>query len=179
MCVAEAWNHRQRHFGAVFEPSLAVGHKSELAEGHAMHDGYGQTSDPRGIFHVEYGAVDGHAVGVGAVEHYHILAVGRGCVHEVDHGAVVGVIAQAYILNINHQDIEFVHHLFCRHALAFALVERGYRQARRTVDAAGYVFAGVGSAAEAVFRREEGGHIHSAAEHEVNRVAVAHHAGVV
>ena len=176
--VALAGHHFQVGLASFAQPSFAVGHKGQLGQCHAVYHGDGQASYARCVFHVEYGAVHGHAVGVRAVEHKHLFSGLDGGIHEVYHRAVVRVVAQAHVLDVDHDYVERIHDFF-RGAAFFAVVERCDGHACRLVYAAADVLAGVGRAAESMFGREYRDYVYAAVEQHVERVAVAHHAGVV
>ena len=151
--VVVTFHHVQLNLLAVLEPVLAVSHQCEFAHGHTVDGGDGQPPYPALEGHVEDWSVDGHDIGVRAVEHHHALAVfGRG-VHEVDHRHVIGVESQAHVLEVDCYNINAGHGGRRGHR-RFAVVERGDGDAGLLVDAAGHVLAGVGVAAEAVFGRE-------------------------
>ena len=143
-----------------------------------MHHRNGQAAYARLILHIKDRAIYIHAVGVGAVEHKHFLAVGEGSVHEVDHGHIVGVVAKSHVLNINYDHVEFCHCLGTRHG-RLAVVERRDGDSRGCIYAALHLLSGIGVAAETVFGRENGGHVHALLKHHIEGVLVAHHAGVV
>ena len=84
-------------------------------------------------------------------------------VHEAEHGDIVGVEAQTYILDVGDEDIESLHCLF-GWALALAIVKREDRYARFLVYTAGYVFALARCATKTMFGREDSGNIHTMLE---------------
>ena len=163
---------------AVFQPAFAIGHKGYFGERHAMHYRDRQTTYARLILHIKDRAIYIHAVGVGAVEHKHFLAVGEGSVHEVDHGHIVGVVAESHVLDIYCNYVEFCHRLGAWHG-RLAVVERRNGDSCLFIYSAFHLFTGIGVAAETVFGRENGGHVHALFKHHVEGVLVAHHAGVV
>ena len=175
--VAVARYNRQRYRRAVLEPAFAICHLCDFAKSHAVHNGDGQPSHTTLILHIENRTVDIHAVGVGAVKHHKLLAVFGGGVHEVYHRAVVGVVPQTDVLNVDHNDVNAVHHLGRREA--GAAIEAYDGQAGLGVDAACNVLAGIGSAAEAVFGCKEGGYVDAVVEQNVESVTVADHTGVI
>ena len=177
--IVFAGHNLERNLAAVLEPAFAVCHTGNLAESHTVYHGYGQASHAGFVFHIKDRAVDIHAVGVGTVEHHHLLAICLGGIHQVDHSAVIGIVAQTNVLNIDYYNIEAVHHFLGRHTRAFAAVKAGDGYAGRLVNTVAHVLAGIGGASEAVFWRKEGYHIEALAEHNVEGVLVAHHAGMV
>ena len=143
-----------------------------------MHHRNGQAAYARLILHIEDRTIYIHSVWVRTVEHKHLLAVGEGSVHEVDHGHIVGVVAKSHVLNINYDHVEFCHRLGAWH-VRLAFVERCDGDSRGCIYAALHLLTGIGVAAEAVFGREYGGHVHALLKHHIEGVLVAHHAGVV
>ena len=84
-------------------------------------------------------------------------------IHEAEHGDIVGVEAQTYILDVGDEDIESLHRLFGWTA-TFAVIERENRYACLLINTARYMFAFTCCAAETMFRREDGGNIHTMLE---------------
>ena len=143
-----------------------------------MHYGYGQTPHPAGVFHIQYGAVHVHAVGIGSVEHYEVFVVGGGLLHQSYHRDIIRVIAQSYVLYITDYHIKFGQD-FGGYAAALAIVQRCYRYPRHRVDAAADMLAGIGIAAKTVFGRKYRGNVYAAFEHNIQGVAIADHSRMV
>ena len=177
--VVLAGNHFQvLHLHAILEPALAIGHEGKFAHRHAIDCGDGQTAHTALEVHVQDGAINGHAVGVGAVENHKILAVLGSGLHQVDHRYIIGVESQSHILQIGDNDIELVHRLLAGIA-RLAVVERGDGNARLLIDAAAHMFTSIGLATKSVLGRENDGHIQSLLEHHIEHMLVAHRAGLV
>lgn len=135
--------------------------RARLAHGHAVAHGNGESADTGFIFHVEDRTVDGHAVGVGAVEHKHAAACAGGLVHQFEHRAVICVIAEAYVLYVDHHHVDILHGL--GHSLGTSgAVERDDAHAGFGINAAGHVLAGIGRAAESMLGREDTSHVDAA-----------------
>ena len=154
---------------AAGQPAFPVDHQRQLAERHAVAHGNRPVSDAGLVFHIEDRAVHVEADGVGAVQDDHGLAVCGADAHHLAHRDIIGVETAAHVLQVEYQDVEFVDRLVGGKA-ALSVIERADGDAGRFVDRALYEFAGVGRAAEAVFRREDRHHVHAQRQQRIEYV---------
>ena len=143
-----------------------------------MHHGDGQTPHPTGVFHIQYRTVYVHSIGIGPVKHHKIFVIGGCLFHQPYHRDIICVIAQPDILNITYYHIESGQNIRC-YAATFAVVHRCYGYARHRINAAADMFAGIGVAAKSMLGRKYRGDVHSAFEHNIQGMTVAHHTGMI
>ena len=121
------------------------------------------------MLHIQYRTIHIIAVGVRTVKDHKLLALLRTNIHQAQHGDVVGIETQTYILNIGDENIECRHGFFGG-AFAFAVVEREDRYACLLIDAAGYQFTFAGGSTKSMLWREDSGHVHTVLEQKVKRM---------
>ena len=131
-----------------------------------MHDRNGQAAYAGGEFLLQDGAVHIEAVGIGAVHDHDFLSGRRAGVHQVVHGDVVGIVAQAHVLDVDHQHIKEVQ-FSCRRLLRPVPVE-GYDGdpglfVHGVIDAG----AGIGRSPKAVLRAEYRRHIDALPDQDI------------
>ena len=176
--VVFALYYGEFHLFAILEPPFAVCHVGDFAHGESVNNRDGERAYTRFVFHVEDGSIDIHPVGIRSVEHHHLFVVFYCGIHEVYHRNVVGVETESHILDIHHEDVKSVHHLLGGF-LGVPVIERGNGYSGFLVNAALYMFSGIGIAAEAMLGRENCSYIDTLFKHNVEDMLVAHHACVV
>ena len=147
--VVETFHHLEVTLATFLQPSLAVDHERQLTERHAVNHGNGQRAHATLVFHIEQRAVHIHAVGVGTVEHDHLLAILGAAVHQSLHRYIIGVEAQAHVLNVAHEHVKLLH-LGIVGCSTLHAVERVDVDTCLLVHRAAHLFAGIGLATESV-----------------------------
>ncbi len=166
-------------FEGAGEAKFGLEHAGEFAGGHAVAEGEGVGADEGFAAFGEDGAFDADAVdGVGAVEDEERHFAFGGFLHDVAHGADVGIEAGADVLDVEDDDVDGVEHGGGGAAIG-VLVEAPDFDLGGGVLGVLDAFA-VLLAEDAVFGGEDGGEVDAGGDHDVDvAFAVAGEAGVV
>ncbi len=178
VCVVLAGDNLEGTLFAFGKPVFAVDHKGKFSKGHTVDDRDREPADTGFVLHIENGTVDVVTVGVGTVEDKHgLVEVGTG-LHEAYHGDVVGIVAEANVLDIDDEEVESIHGLIAG-TRGFACVEGEDGDTRFGVNTVVHMVARSCRAAEAVFGGEDSGDVYAVFNEDIKRMLIAHHACVV
>ena len=119
--VVPAGNDGQVAPEAVFQPAFAVHHPGQLSQCHTMDHGDGQAADTGFVLHVQDGPVHVKPVGIRAVQDHDLFAIDRTGIQQMLHGNIIGIVPQAYVLDIHHQHIKFPHAFLAGHIGTFVI----------------------------------------------------------
>ncbi len=122
-------------------------------------------------------AIDIPAVGIGAVEHDHGLFLLRAGLHDIGHGADIGVKARADVLDVKEDDVDI--RQLCGGRLFVAAVEGDKGNPRLGVLAVADVLAGVVVTPETVLRCENLADVDAKRLEGIDEVGPMHERGMV
>ena len=176
--VVTAGDDSQFALFAIGQPVLAIDHECQFSECHAMHDRYRQPPYSRLELHIKNRPINIEPVRIGAVKNddgFRTICTGS---HKSDHGDIISVETQTYILNINDEYVELLHRLGRRSIGAF-VVKREDRHARFLVNRTGDMVACTCCATESMLGREDSGDVYTVTDQDIKRMFIVNNTGMI
>ena len=170
--VVLATNNRQLALATIGQPTLAVSHHCNLAQRHTVNNRNRSPAHTRLVaFHIEDRTINVETIGIGTIQHDHMLTLLGASLHQSEHSYIIGVETQTYVLNVDNQHVERGHILVARTCL-LAIVERTNGNTRTLINRTRHVLTCVSRTTETVLGSEDTRNVEALVVHNINDMAI-------